>query len=218
MDGDNMGFIYKISNKINDKIYIGQTKRSVTERFYKHLYDCDREGYDKYLLYKAMRKYGKDNFYIEVIEEVEDSQLDIREKYWISILKTFGENGYNMTIGGKANRTFSYSDEEIIELYHKYKSSRKVAKYLNCDHSTIDKILNYHKVSRYSFGLQRGNGKIKIKKNNFEKEFDCINYCAKWFIDNQISRSSQIDCVRKGISKALKNSKPYFQYEIYNID
>lgn len=78
--------------------------------------------------------------------------------------------------------------------------------------------MNYHKVSRYSFGLQRGNGKIKIKKNNFEKEFDCINYCAKWFIDNQISRSSQIDCVRKGISKALKNSKPYFQYEIYNID
>lgn len=213
-----MGYIYKIYNSVNNKVYIGQTKRSLTERFNKHLYDCDRDGYDKYLLYRAMRKYGKENFYIEAIEETANDLLDQREKYWIDVFQSFGAKGYNMTIGGKANRTFPHSDKDIIKLYHQYKSSRKVAKQIQCNHSTIDKILNYHQVPRYSFGLQRGNGKVKIEKTNFIQEFDCINYCAEWFVTNKICRSTQINCARKGISLAIKNSSPYFGYKIYYTD
>lgn len=92
-----IGYIYKISNKINDKIYIGQTKYSIEKRWKEHLYNVDKRDQTLYL---AMRKYQKDNFYIEQLEEVELHLLDEREIFWIQELKTVSPNGYNITSGG----------------------------------------------------------------------------------------------------------------------
>lgn len=74
-------YIYKITNIVNNKIYIGQT-RNVDDRWYKHNYNAlsGRKGH----LYDAMRKYGLENFTIEVIEECDDDIVDDREKYWIA--------------------------------------------------------------------------------------------------------------------------------------
>ena len=89
--------IYKIENLINHRIYIGQTN-NVKRHFMEHKrgIDPNSDGNEK-VLYKAMRKYGINNFSFEVIEETED--YNEREKYWIDYYDSFN-NGYNMTIGG----------------------------------------------------------------------------------------------------------------------
>ncbi len=96
----NKGIIYKITNIINNKIYIGKTEKTILERWNTHLYSVNREECKHFALYKAITKYGEQNFKIEPIEEIDCSLLNEREKHWISHYNSFGQDGYNMTIGG----------------------------------------------------------------------------------------------------------------------
>lgn len=88
--------IYKITNKINDFFYIGKTTKSAEERFNRHFHN--HKNGNTYL-YRAMRKYGFDNFQIEVLEQTE--LLNEREIYWIETLNP----QYNMTKGGDGGDT-----------------------------------------------------------------------------------------------------------------
>ena len=92
--------IYKITNSINDKIYIGQTTTSLEKRFRGHLGDMEREVNNKF--YNAMKKHGAENFYIEPIEIGINSleSLSEREVFWIRYYDTYN-NGYNSTEGGE---------------------------------------------------------------------------------------------------------------------
>lgn len=91
--------IYKITNQINGKCYIGQTN-NVQRRFQEHRsMQSDVNGTGK-LLYCAMKKYGIENFSFEVIEPNIEN-YDEREQYWVAYYHAFGE-GYNMTPGGSA--------------------------------------------------------------------------------------------------------------------
>jgi group I intron endonuclease len=58
--------IYKITNKVNGKIYVGQTTRSLEERWYGHCSTANQHG----ILGKALIKYGKENFRQEILEYV----------------------------------------------------------------------------------------------------------------------------------------------------
>ena len=79
-----MSCIYKIENQINGKVYIGKTTHPIKQRWYEHKYNAIYQPNLKYHLYKAMRKYGIDNFDICCIEEVsDDNDLSERERYWI---------------------------------------------------------------------------------------------------------------------------------------
>lgn len=61
-----MSFIYKITNQINGKSYIGKTNlASIQERFKEHIHDSKRVHMEKRPLYSAMNKYGSENFKIE---------------------------------------------------------------------------------------------------------------------------------------------------------
>ena len=64
-----MSYIYKITNQINGKLYIGKTNRTIQERFKEHCRDYLKRGNEKRPLYSAMKKYGIRNFSIESIEE-----------------------------------------------------------------------------------------------------------------------------------------------------
>ena len=91
-------YIYKIVNKVNGKIYVGQTTETIEQRFKRHMGYQKDEHDTKF--YRAVRKYGVDNFYVEMIEEVEDrEQLNAREEYWIRELDTVN-SGYNSYYGG----------------------------------------------------------------------------------------------------------------------
>ena len=135
-------FIYKITNNLNNKVYIGQTIQKPIERFYQH---CAKKC-DKYILnmviHKAIFKYGKDNFTFEVIEEVPKQQLNEREEYWIKYYNSYTD-GYNSTKGGqKGNKPFKDIDNKaIIEQYQQGKSLRTIGKMFNIDKATVKSIL-----------------------------------------------------------------------------
>lgn len=101
------GFIYCITNNINGKKYIGQTRTTVKQRWKCHRVDSK---HDSKPLYCAMRKYGISNFSIETIFSISDTNLDgikeslnFIEQYLIGKEKTLcTENGYNITRGGDA--------------------------------------------------------------------------------------------------------------------
>ena len=97
-----MGFIYKITNKVNGKVYIGQTVKNIEHRFHQHINNAlrDQNSYDC-ALRRAIRKYGVENFSIEEVEECDKPALDEREIYWIQFYDSF-HNGYNLTLGGNS--------------------------------------------------------------------------------------------------------------------
>ena len=84
-----MGFIYKITNLINNKIYIGQTSRTVDIRWQEHQRNMCDDKYKNITLYKAFNKYGINNFDIKIIEEVDNSLLNEREEYWIRTYNSY---------------------------------------------------------------------------------------------------------------------------------
>lgn len=148
-------YIYKITNNINGKSYIGQTT-DYNRRFQEHKalgYGNEKNK----LLYYAFKKYGIDNFSFEVIEN-KTSNYNEREKYWIAYYDTF-ENGYNMTEGGeepplniRENNPFAtHTEEQIIEIKRLLKETKiqykDIAIMFNYDKSSIERI-NYGKLWR----------------------------------------------------------------------
>ncbi len=92
--------IYKVVNKINGKVYIGQTVRSFEERKSEHLRDVKISKNDSYF-HNAIRKYGPENFVWEVFEECNTiEELNEKEEYWIKELNTIAPGGYNLQSGG----------------------------------------------------------------------------------------------------------------------
>ena len=207
-----MGHIYKIQNKINNKIYIGQTIKPVEKRFNQHINIFNKAYFSQLALYKAFNKYGLENFTFEEIEEVENSELDVREKYWINYYDSYN-NGYNSTLGGKLVELYNWDTEEIIKLYNQYRSARKVAQIIGCDHSTIDNLLNSNQIPRYSKAQIYGKT-IYLRKNGEEYEFDCANSAAQWLIDNNITKSKNLRCIRSYLTNGYLKNQTYYGYEI----
>lgn len=123
-----MGYIYKIINIKNQKIYIGQTtKKRPTDRFSQHKYLALHPQQEKNIsyLHRAMKSDGIDNFKFEIIEQVDNLLLNEREKYWIKQYNSLVPNGYNLTVGGQGTPGFSrpQSQEE------KNKKGNSVKKY-----------------------------------------------------------------------------------------
>lgn len=109
------GKIYKYTNLINNKVYIGQTKSSIEERDYKHSTQLNDNTY----FHKAWKKYGRENFSLELLEDnIPYNQLDNKEKYYINKYDAFYKTGkgYNLTQGGQWSSgtqilTISQADE-----------------------------------------------------------------------------------------------------------
>jgi group I intron endonuclease len=138
------GIIYKITNLINNKAYIGQTIQPIKDRWYRH---CGKTGSKQELdmpIKRAILKYGKENFSIEILEEVDRSLLDKREIYYIELLDSYNK-GYNATLGGqkgaKLIQTPIDQQMQIIDMYHKGSSLRSISKVFNIDKTTVKGIL-----------------------------------------------------------------------------
>ena len=100
--------IYKITNIINNKCYIGQSI-DINRRWYDHKYKALYKNDISYnsALHSAMRKYGIENFVLEIVEECKENQLDEREKYWIKESNSLTPNGYNILTGGQLNKSYA---------------------------------------------------------------------------------------------------------------
>lgn len=85
--------IYKIINKLDGKIYVGQSRN-----VHRRMNDVHKEC--RYLIY-AIEKHGKENFESSIVEYCDKSELNDKEKYWIKELHSHvSENGYNISWGG----------------------------------------------------------------------------------------------------------------------
>ena len=142
-----MSYIYKITNNINGKIYIGKTMRSIKQRWKEHLANIKKEECKNRPLYRAINKYGAENFSIEKIEECSDIILSDREKYWIEYYNSF-KNGYNATKGGDGS---PYIDRKlVIETYKQIQNCKKTAEILNIHIDSVYKILKSNNIERKS--------------------------------------------------------------------
>ena len=177
-----MGFIYKIINKINNKIYIGQTCRDLQTRWREHKSRATCE-YSSYL-YNAMTKYGAENFIIEPIEEVQTDLLDEKEIYWIAFYDSNNSKvGYNLTMGGQGKK--NYRADKIRELWDCGNSVGEIVKILQCDKSTVREALLSHEtysvhesLSRRK-ALRKGVNKYSLD-GNFIQHFNSILEAANY--------------------------------------
>ena len=117
--------IYKITNLINGKSYIGQSV-NIQKRFSAHksvAFNQNDPNYN-YPLYKAIRKYGINNFSFDILEECDVSELNNKEIYYISKYNTYGKFGYNQDTGGdQASHYLKLSDELVNAIIHRLKTS-----------------------------------------------------------------------------------------------
>ena len=175
-------YVYKIVNKINGKIYVGQTTEKLNQRFSRHM------GYQKddkdTKFYRAVRKYGKSNFYIELIEEVKTlEELNTREEYWIRKLDTV-ENGYNSYYGGYSSGGDTLSNHPRLKEIKKVLSEKTRgsnnpnALKIVCVDELTQEVITYHSmiecqysmdIPRHDIISRRCRGKIKsLYRNRFQ--------------------------------------------------
>ena len=152
--------IYKITNLINNKVYIGLST-NIKERWRAHRsrpFQKKSHQYN-YYLYRAIRKYGLENFSFEVVEECQKEELGEKEIYWINYYHSNDEQfGYNRTSGGEQARTSSkitedeakeiqeyllYSKMSQADLGKKYNISQRSISYINTGTTWYNPNLNY---------------------------------------------------------------------------
>lgn len=106
--------IYKITNKINGKLYIGQTVQKLIDRWSDHCRPCLGRHVNRSAIASAIRKHGKDNFIIEEIDTaLTQKELNIKEMTYIKALSTLSPNGYNLELGGDSKRCHEETKAKI---------------------------------------------------------------------------------------------------------
>ena len=140
-----MGLIYMRISPSGGK-YIGQTALQEEKRWERHYQEsCSpkRKDYNS-ILNKAIRKYGKDNFEVRILEDnIPQEKLNEREAFWIEKYKTYykdGNHGYNMTRGGDG--VVRYKAESFMELWNQGFSSGEIGKILNDKYWYPDMVLH----------------------------------------------------------------------------
>lgn len=129
------GHIYRITNTINDKSYIGATtQENPNHRWVQHKHSASNGAVNCRYLYSAMRKYGIDNFVFEVMAVADTKkQLNLMENAFISLFSThYTDGGYNISRGGLVSKHTDETKEKMSSAYYKgqyHKERRPVDKY-----------------------------------------------------------------------------------------
>jgi group I intron endonuclease len=123
-------FIYKITNIVNGKVYIGQTGQDVEARFIQHRCCLRHNRHANGHLQNAWNKYGPDNFLFEVLDSNVDAlNIDTLERRWINQYDALNpERGYNMQSGGGARRFNSEETKRKISQKNKGKKRTEAEK------------------------------------------------------------------------------------------
>ena len=176
--------IYKITNKINGNSYIGQSinveKRLLYHKKYRN------ELIKNKVLYKAIEKYGIENFDFEILEECKKEELNEREKYYIEKYNTYYK-GYNMTRGGDGKSGCGFSEKTIEKM-------RK-------------SLIEYHKKNPET--KETKGKRIKSLKEYYKNHPEAAQKIAER--NKNRSKESFLYAVKKA---AMANQKKVYQYDI----
>ena len=106
-----MGYIYKITNKVDGKIYVGQTIQVLEDRWRQH----KKIGSNCRYLKRAFNKYGIDNFEFNIICICFDEDLDKYEIQYMEKYNSMVPNGYNLRKGGNSGKHHEETKRKISE-------------------------------------------------------------------------------------------------------
>ena len=230
-----MGFIYKIENQINHKLYIGKTLFTIDRRWNQHKRNAMDDKFNHMPLYHAMRKYGIDNFVISSLEEVSDiSRLSEREQYWIKYFDTYN-NGYNATRGGDGSVLYDY--DAIWELWENGLNIKQISNVMGCRDQVVQTVLNLHNVSteeriKRSYDniekthsqYRRGVRQIDLSTGKVIATYKSVSEAAM-NIGCDCSNISKL-CIKSGIGYGYKweyidadyNKKDFTAKQVYQVD
>lgn len=166
------GIIYKATNLINNKVYIGQTIRRLEERIYYHYYRAEHELEITHTHFiNAIRKYGKENFQWEQIDQADSQEeLNNKEIYWIQYYNSI-ENGYNIQNGGEQKNSDKFALACGATPFLAYRTNGQfLGEYINasafCRKYNITRAISDVLNGKYN----SCSGIIAIKKDEFTKE------------------------------------------------
>jgi group I intron endonuclease len=168
--------IYKLTNKVNNKVYIGQTRSSIKKRFSQH---CETRN--KTAIGLAIKKYGVDNFeYAILYENIETlEELNKKEIECISLYNSICPNGYNIEYGGKVIFANAESKSKISKalkgrkITWSKKISESVKKLWENEEYRNSQIKQRHeKRGKYRKGIIKEKLKKKINKEELKKDYE----------------------------------------------
>lgn len=103
--------IYKITNLVNGKVYIGQATQNFQKRYWLHRWKLRKNIHDNIHLQNAWNKYGEDNFEFSVVEVIDKCLIDEREQHWIKHYKSI-DKCYSIQDGGQPERLVDFVTPE----------------------------------------------------------------------------------------------------------
>lgn len=207
--------IYCITNKINNKSYIGQSIDAIS-RWKDHISDAKRKfgktaNNKKFAIHNAINKYGKENFIWQIIETVDTiDESNEAEEFYISYWNTIAPNGYNLKYGGKNHKL---SEETKIKISNTLKRIGTILSNKGVDHPNFgNKLSNERKeyLSKKFSGDNGANKKItaEIAKEIYLKYLnDMSQTCYSLKIEYGLKSDSTISNIltKKSWKEVLKD-------------
>lgn len=174
--------IYKATNLVNNKIYIGQTINTLEYRKSQHIRDAFNSNRKTNYFHNAIKKYGEESFIFEKIDEAScQTELDEKERYWISFYDSHNKvKGYNLDTGGKSGGVKSEETKRKIGL------------------TTIEKWKNPEMATKMRAGLLKG--AETMKKNAKRYPFTCP-ICKRTFYYEKYMLKNKKYCSNKCAAK-----------------
>lgn len=205
--------IYKITNQINEKIYVGKTILDLQDRFKQHIYDSQKDQLCQRPLYSAMNKYGVENFHIELIEECAIEKSNEREIYWIEYYHGYSQ-GYNATLGGDGKILYDY--DKIAELIANGYTTKEIIQFIGCKGDTVRTVARLYnlKITQplESATRQMMDSKKEVHQYSLRDEyiqtFESYSMAAKWLLQQGIVQNEKaLAGVRSHIAEVCNGTR-----------
>lgn len=197
-----MAYIYKIRNQINGKVYIGKTLENIEERWKQHIKNAAKIENQHRPLYRAINKYGIENFTIEQVEECDYTIVNEREQYWINFYQSYigfkPSFGYNATLGGDGCQYIDYST--VINIYIQNHNMTQTGKLLGIRRDTVSKILKDSSIKIISPTASKKVLQYDLE-GNLIQEYSSLSLAAKSINKFSSGAISHISDVCKGKRK-----------------
>jgi group I intron endonuclease len=216
-----MGYIYKITNTVNNKVYIGETRQDDVQTRWNSHKKSVKYGNGCPLLMAAFRKYGIDKFKFEIIVICFDEARFEMEKYYIKKYNTFGENGYNATAGGEGGGAFTgkkHTPENVAKMierntnFYKIEENRKALSEKLKEKYRTDPTYR-EKISAYQKERVRTNTHNLQKPKTNETKTKIQNSLKKYYTNNDTNQTTKEKMSARAIERI---GRPVDQFDINN--
>lgn len=193
------GKIYVIRNDLNNRVYVGQTRKSLNQRFKNHI----RSIPDGSPIHRAMQIYGVEHFNIELLEECPVEKMDEKERAWIIMLRAFSD-GYNESLGGAGKQ--KYLPDIIWRLLKEGKQVSEVCKLVGCGKDTVYGVANAHEFTVSPKSTKKKTFAVTAKKDGFALNFSNVPSAAKW-VHNTIRENVSEANIARTILRCLRGKR-----------